>query len=370
MNKRAVTSDTSIMGRILTTAGVYVHKTVMNLLINADWWLQLTSQQQQAVLEHEVLHLVLRHCSRGLDYSTIQSWDRDRWNVATDIVCNTHVEKDKLPEGCHFAESYNLPTGQTAEWYYKNLPEDQLKKLAKVCRDAFGQSTLDDHGFWIEGEGSLVEKEATVAAAVENAMKHAGSLPGDLEDLLAKLNGEAKVPWQHVLKRFMVGTGQRMIKWTKKRYSKRFKTRPGVILKPKSDILIAVDVSGSISNKELQAFFVEVDSIHRQGICNIKLIQFDADVKESSFQDPYMPGEEIEVHGRGGTMFVPVFEWVVDNNIAVDSIVLLTDGCNYDQEQLAAEGAPGIPVLWIIATSGYGHNLEQPFGEVVELDVD
>jgi len=61
-----------------------------------------------------------------------------------------------------------------------------------------------------------------------------------------------------VLRLFAESSAKTQIKNTIRRPSKRYGTTPGILVRNKQKILVAVDTSGSIRGNELDLFFKEI----------------------------------------------------------------------------------------------------------------
>ncbi|MBO5760555.1 MAG: hypothetical protein J6S53_03305 [Lentisphaeria bacterium] len=116
---------------------------------------------------------------------------------------------------------------------------------------------------------------------------------------------------------------------------------------PKLEIVVAVDTSGSISEEDFQKIFSDIVNIV-QGFPNYKitLIQCDCeiqDVQEFSKDKPFCKNTQITLKGRGGTNFIPVFEYIKEKKIQPKVLLYYTDGCGAYPEK-----KPEYPVIWLL----------------------
>ena len=105
-------------------------------------------------------------------------------------------------------------------------------------------------------------------------------------------------------------------------------------------LLVAVDVSGSISSKSLQYFYGVINSAFRYGFDSIDVVQFDCGI--SSVCSLKKVIKEIGVFGRGGTSFQEPIDYAHENGY--DGLVILTDG--YAPEPILPEGFK-TGLLWV-----------------------
>lgn len=89
-------------------------------------------------------------------------------------------------------------------------------------------------------------------------------------------------------------------------------------------LLVAVDVSGSMSSADLARGFSVVNRFFKYGVEAIDVIQFDTEIKGEPLS--LKRGQQsIEVAGRGGTSFTPVIEYL-DEHPGYDGAIVFTDG--------------------------------------------
>lgn len=134
---------------------------------------------------------------------------------------------------------------------------------------------------------------------------------------------------------------------------------PGWARSGAGTVVFAVDTSGSIGGRELSAYVGNAAAVLEEtGPTELILVQCDAAVQKV---DRFRPGEtidRIEVQGRGGTRFQPVFDWVAENAPDARAVIYATDLACFDRP-----ADPGIPVIWLTPTRGGA----MPFGEVVHV---
>jgi predicted metal-dependent peptidase len=90
-------------------------------------------------------------------------------------------------------------------------------------------------------------------------------------------------------------------------------------------LLIGLDVSGSISDTEIDLFYSATNRFFRYGVTSLELVQFDASLKG----EPELMKKArrtIQVTGRGGTDFQPLFDYFGENTKNYDGLIVFTDG--------------------------------------------
>lgn len=119
------------------------------------------------------------------------------------------------------------------------------------------------------------------------------------------------------------------------------------------NIVVALDVSGSISSSQFTQFMAQIDAI--KGLSRVKVIEVDTDIV--AFYDYFkMPQRKVaRLRGGGGTEFSKAFSLM--RKIKPDAVLFMTDGF------VSGSGSdPGCPLGWILTRDG-----KKPFdfGEVI-----
>jgi len=347
------------------TAGVSKNGINYQLVVNPKFWGDLSSDHRIGLLKHELLHIGFFH----LEYDN-KGMNGELVNIAMDLEINQYIDKKYLPEGGCFIDNevfgpLNLPKKVGWRKYYELLLDEMNKKpqssAGKKIQDmvaAIGAGKLQtddgtpvpDHSTWDEFEDlSEAEKklmkaqiEHTINQVAEQIQKSRGTIPGEFQTILQKINHKEppRFDWRGYLRRFAGGSQIVYTKKLRRKFNKRFEDNPGLKIKQRRHILVAIDTSGSVSDKELLEFFQEIDHINATG-SDITVIQCDSAIGSIM---PYKKGDKVKIVGRGGTSFDPVLEYYNENVSKYSCLVYLTDGeCHTD---VTVRGK----MLWVIST--------------------
>ncbi len=93
-----------------------------------------------------------------------------------------------------------------------------------------------------------------------------------------------------------------------------------------TNLLIAVDVSGSVSDKALGNFFSVINRFFKYGIENLDVIQFDAELATKQAIPMRKAKSTVKILGRGGTNFQPAADFYCSHP-EYDGLIYFTDGC-------------------------------------------
>jgi predicted metal-dependent peptidase len=372
------------MSEDVPTAGVHISGISYNLLVNPQFWDKLTLNQKKGLLKHELLHIGFFHLT---DYEHLTN--HEIRNIAMDLEINQYIKRDWLPEGGMFLDTFpelNLQPKMGTLHYYEELMKgakkgncSNLNSLLKAMGD--GQVTVKvsvnggdvdancpDHDWENqEGEGGLNEAERkllnkhteTILKEIKDQVtKSRGTVPGEFHSILEKIDQfeEPKFDWRGYLRRFAGGSLKIYTKKTRRKYNKRYEDNPGLKIKHKKHVLVAIDTSGSVSDNELKEFMQEIHHIHKTG-SDVTVIQADTAIRHKGLYDPK---NDYKLHGRGGTDFDPVVDYYYENQTKYSCLVYFTDG-----EAPSPDKKPG-KMLWVLSEQS-SMNTDLP-GAVIQLN--
>lgn len=343
------------------TAGVSIQDINYKLHINESFWNSLATHHRKGLLKHELLHIAFFHLT---DFNHLK--DLDVRNIAMDLEINQYIKPEMLPPGGQTLDLYpelELEPKKGTHYYYEKLMEGKnegncpnLNAMLQAMAD--GQGTIEINGSEIilpdHSEWQEVELDEATKRLIDNQTKHLmkevadqvqksrGTIPGELLSIFEKINTvePPKFDWRGYLRRFAGGSIKTYTKKQRRKYNKRYEDNPGLKIKMKKHILVAIDTSGSVSDKELLEFMQEIHHIHRTG-ADVTIAQADTAIKNIA---PYNPKSDYKIYGRGGTDFQPIIDYYNSNTRKYSSLIYLTDG-----EAPAPEGVRG-RILWVLST--------------------
>jgi predicted metal-dependent peptidase len=374
------------------TAGVSKNGINYQLAINEDFWTELSEEHRIGLLKHELLHIAYFHLSMHFNFP-----DKRMANVAMDMEINQYIDKDLLPEGGIDIDNYselNLDPKAGCRYYYEQLKQAQKEKekngssgcpnFDKLC-DAMDQGqgtvtievstgpngemeiTIPEHGTWEEfadlpeAEQKLIQNQMNrlLQEAADQTEKKRGTIPGHIQDHLIKISQlePPKFDWRSHIRRFTGTSTKIFTKKIRRKENRRYSDNPGLKIKMKQHMLLAIDTSGSVSDKEVEEFMSEIRHIHKCGV-DVTIIQCDTTIRSI---EPYNGRDELKIHGRGGTEFDPVLEYYNENLRKYTSLVYFTDG------ECTADVKPKAPVLWVLSEQS-SMNKSLP-GKVIKLEL-
>lgn len=378
---------------------------------NPEYVQELRTDEAQFVLAHEALHCALSHFARR------QHRVKHRWDLACDYAINPILLEDGLkpPPGMIMMKEY---VGMSAEEIYPLLDDNDMTETMdqhlydKEDNPSEGSSDKSENpldnrdkqeeppppqdsepdssnspqqGEESKGSGQqqefdeaavggepppppLSQQEADdlsvqwqqrLAGAAQQAQQ-AGKLSGVLKRLVEELL-QPRLPWRTLLAHYMTAVARDDYSYT--RPSSR-RGDPAIFPTLKShqiNAVVALDVSGSVTDKELLDCLSEINAIKGQVRAAVTLLACDSEVVEG-FPRRFEPWEEAtlpqDMPGGGSTDFRPVFEWTQRQDQQPDILVYFTDAQGFFPKQ-----QPNFPVIWLVKGRG-----KVPWGTRVQLN--
>ncbi len=152
-----------------------------------------------------------------------------------------------------------------------------------------------------------------------------GSLSGDLIETI-KASLVVRMDYKRILSSFRASVISERRELTRTRPNRRYEFEfMGSRYKFTTKLLVAVDVSGSVTSQSLAQFFSVINRFFKYGINSIDVIQFDSEVKEKVLKLKKAQ-ESVKIIGRGGTDFQPPIDYYCKNP-NYDGLIVFTDGC-------------------------------------------
>ena len=360
-----------------------------HIFFNPDWIATLDDAALRGLLAHEVLHVLFSHSARLGDRQALT------WNWACDFAINALLlaQGFTLPKGGLVSDDFS---GEPAETIYRKLFDENSRGGAQrvsatgrlratspdsAATEAALPAGLGDCRIPTTG-ADLLEPDDPRARPFRSEdapdAEQVDSLRGELRaEALSRLQGEsaqvfagacqaadaAKVNWRALLRDRL--TERIKGDWMSYPFSKRhlhrglFMPSPGMLVP--GHIVFAIDTSGSMTDQMIASIAGELRTFRETFPCRLSVIQADTAIRSVDEYDA-MDGAEISdrmtMHGRGGTDFRPVFEWLADH--APDALLLYAS----DGMGSFPKSAPANAVIWLL-TGGDSERI--PFGSVVNI---
>ena len=314
---------------------------------NSRFIMMLKPKEVEFLVAHEVLHVVYDHMGRR------EQRDPKIWNIADDYAVNADLKRHKIGEfittvPCLYEKKYD---GKSAEEIY----DDLLQNCKTISMDELIDQLLDEHldgeedgdgdddGEEIDGSGkgkgrpkmSSEERERVrqeVKQAIINAAGSAdpGTLPAGVERLI-KTHTNPVMPWRELIQTNLTSCIRTDYSWI--RPSRRGwhldAIMPGMTPGQEIDVVVTLDMSGSISQKQAQDFLGEIGGMMNSfDGYKVHVFCFDTEVyNPKDFHSDNMDSiDEYVPEGGGGTDFDCIFTYLKEHAIDPKRLIVFTDG--------------------------------------------
>ena len=318
-----------------------------NFYYNNEFVDKLKPKEAEFGFAHEVLHNVFDHIGRRMDRDPTLS------NIAADYAANQILVDEKIGQVPNFIKIFqdNKYRGMSYEEIYDELYE----KAEKIDISKLGElldEHLDDDGDQ-EGSGSGDDedggnrgskgrprltaeekkairdeiKEAMVAAAQSAG---AGKVPEGIQRMIKDFT-EPKMDWRQMLRMNIQSIIKSNFSFNRPNRKSQHcgAILPGMMNEETIDVSVAIDMSGSISDKQAKDFISEVKGIMDEyKDFKLDLWCFDTDIYgykqfTGDNSDEIM---EYECKGGGGTDFEANWNFMKEEGFEPKRFIMFTDG--------------------------------------------
>ena len=293
---------------------------------NPDIVREMSDDALEEALRAEAVRLLLKHpYERRPDGCSQKSM-----GLGSNLVVGDNYKHPRFR--IETPQDMGLKSGMSYEWYARMV--EQQENSSKQDNSSDGGGSNSQSGGNEDGEGASNkhrdlaelwdEDELTVQMINEviNTTKSWGSLGGNFAEIL-QASIKAKINWRNVFAGFRASIISSKRKLTRMRPNRRtgFENM-GSVRQFDTKLLVAVDVSGSISTESLKYFYGVINSAFRYGFESIDVIQFDCGVRAVHNLKKVI--KDVAIVGRGGTSFQEPIDYAHENGY--DGLVVLTDG--------------------------------------------
>ena len=391
----------------------------MKIYFSPDFMEEISDSELDFVLMHEIMHIALCHCFRGLEH------DQHLFNIACDIVVNSNIlYSNNMDIKSITISKYGVSMNKTPlnddgykytaeEVYDMLINKGKIKSESKNANGSSSQSSssagastsskkdgkrgkvgssgedsdLDDglqkqkgwdsHEKWSTLSEDKKAREEWIKRVIDAAtsiyITESSNSRGNIPLFAKRIVDEFKNPqtdWRRLLDEFI---SEEVCDYSFNPPDKRYEDSPFYLPDFNdtdieiSDILFMIDTSGSVNDKALTVAYSEIKGAIDQYDGKLKgwLGFFDAEVVDPI---PFSDVEElkkIKAYGGGGTSFHCIFDYIKDymHDNFPKTLVILTDGYAPFPD---IEETMGIPVLWLIDND----KVTPPWGKVARLKID
>ena len=318
---------------------------------------ELNDAELRFLILHEVYHKLYKHLTT---WEWMYKKDANLANMACDHVINIKISDDNtdgwavMPaQGCRDYKYRDWDAARVFKDLCENDSPDDGGSNADVAAGNDPQG-FDQHDW--EGAQELTDDEKReLARDIDEAIRQGAMVAGKIgdgseRDRFGELL-EPQINWREVLREFIQNTcsGSDYSTWSRpnRRYVSSGYYMPRGVNDQIGELVVAIDTSGSIGQRELTLFMSEIHQI-----CTtltperVRVLYWDTEVRGDESYDvdelDDLPKATKPV-GGGGTNVECVPNYIRDNNLNPQACVVLTDGYVW-----GSWGQWDCPVLWCV----------------------
>lgn len=323
----------------------------------------LNDAELRFLILHEVYHKLYKHLTT---WEWMYKQDANLANKACDHVINIKISDDNT-DGWAVMPAQGCRDYKYRGWDAARVFKDLCENDASDDQNAGGSGTntdvatgvnthggFDEHDW--EGAQELTDDEKReLSRDIDEAIRQGAMVAGKIgdgseRDRFGELL-ESQIDWREVLREFIQNTcaGSDYSTWSRpnRRYVSSGYYMPSGINDQVGELVVAIDTSGSIGQRELTLFMSEIHQI-----CStlnperVRVLYWDTKVCGNETYDTHELDDLLKSTqpvGGGGTNVECVPEFIRDNNVKPQACVVLTDGYIW-----GSWGQWDCPVLWCI----------------------
>lgn len=327
--------------------------------------LNLSEKEIIALIKHEILHIMYDHYGRTKSL-------RDKYsslavNLAMDISVNQFVKN--MPtfaykiDSVNMSLNLNLKQDQSLESYAYKINMALKDRIRNGDKNKFEDDLFDMENIH-ESFLSMNDIKDLSKKAALSSFKNSKA-PNGLEDILSKIVEKPEISWSKYLKR-LISVYPSGYKKTITRKNRRQPDRldlRGVLRSHISKILVAIDISGSITDEEIKEILREIFNLIKNNNVKVTLVEIDNEVRRV-YEVKNKSNLRPKLDRRGGTEFSPLFKYANDNGFKDHLIIYFTDGMG--EENLTVKPISH-NILWVLTGKADKLSLKKTYGKVLKL---
>lgn len=333
--------------------------------------LQYSQKEIEALIKHEIYHIMYNHFDRERELK--ERFNKLAVSLALDISVNQFVKnmpaESKRLEGVALEFDVDLKDNRSVEEYasiiHNKIEKDKKEKKkksnsSKIVREIDEESA---HDIWEEIDLSEDTLKDIAKKTAMSSLK--GNAPKSILKIIEGYNEKEEISWQQLLKR-LIPSVKSGYKRTSTRRDRRQPDRldlRGTLSDKTPEIVVAIDISASMTEKDIRKVIIEILALTRDKVNKITLIECDNEIRSV-----YNLTSSKDIRERskknGSTAFTPVFRYMRENNMRNRILIYFTDGVGEKELDVKPINSK---TIWVL-TGEDNLSLNEPFGEIKRLE--
>jgi predicted metal-dependent peptidase len=268
-----------------------------------------------------------------------------------------------------------LPAGGLYDPKFHNWAYPEVYRFLKNEQEQGGGGSrgnpLDDHDM-SAAEEMTAEEIKKYADDIKEALHQGGLLASRFGKALPRSITEElqpQVDWRDALREFVTSVAAGNDEHTYRRFDKKMMAydiiQPGVYSEKVGDIIVAIDVSGSIGQAQINEFATELQSICEQVTPDaLRVIWWHDKVENEQMFLPEQFGDIrklLKPNGTGGTYVTCVSDYITSRQLKADCVLVFTDG----YVEASPKWEVNASTLWLVTRN---KDFSPPSGMTVKIN--
>ena len=341
------------------------------MYFNPILFLMCDKKEMGALFKHEIYHIMYSHYDREKELKN--KFTPLAVNLGLDISINQFIKN--LPMNSHRIDTVikeyevKLNEDMTCEVYAEEIEKAIKAKIKQTTKNPSDNSVCNfidlskAHDAWSEAELNKDSLKDLVKKTAISSFK--GKAPSDIEGIINSYIEKPEIAWKDLLKKLMpsLRAGQKKtITRRNRRQPERLELR-GTLPNNVPEILVAIDISASMSDEEVYKIMIEILEITKTRTEKITVIECDNEVRRV-YEIKSKNDIKKRLTNTGSTLFSPVFEYIKKNNLRNHVLIYFTDGVGEEELKVRPINSN---TIWVL-TGEDELSLTKPYGEVKRIN--
>lgn len=300
------------------------------MTFNPRSFLSYNRNEMKALIKHEIYHIMFNHYERERDLRS--RYDKLAVNIALDISINQFIKNIPMEytrlQNINMKYNLDLKDNMSCEYYAEMIHKainDKKEPLKIDTKDKSEINIENAHDLWWKSEISQEISRNLAKTVAVNA--YSGKVPDEIGNIILGYDEKAEISWQKLLKKMIPSLRcgrKKTITRRNRRQSERLDLK-GELPNNIPEILVAIDISASMSDEEVNKIMIEVLEISKTRGNVITVIECDDDIRRV-YKVRSIKDIKKRKRNNGSTLFSPVFKYIKDNNMRNTILIYFTDG--------------------------------------------
>ncbi|MBV7271887.1 peptidase [Clostridiaceae bacterium UIB06] len=350
------------------------------IYFNPYIFLQCSLEEMKALLKHEVYHIMYNHLKRA---EIIKGkYSSTAINTAMDISINQYIHNMPLWSDNirNIMLTYNvdlledLPFEEYARIIQEGMNKLKSSKGPEILegKDETKSDSIKKehdvehaHDLWESSQEQPTLQQIKQLTKKVSNIAAKGKIPTPFEKAMELFNAKAEISWKDHL-RNTLGTLHTGYKKTSTRNDRRQPERlelRGKLPKYTAHVIVAIDISGSITDKEIDKIMIEVFDIVKIQNHEITVIECDNQIRRV-YKAKSKKDIKSKLDTKGGTAFSPVIEYMNKLSMRNCFLIYFTDGVGEKKLNVAPIN---YKILWVLTGKDEKLSLDRSYGIIKKL---